>query len=161
MPQGPLQVAGLNYTSQLPASAVPVAPGALVEVQPVSGATKRNKVAASDLVTGGIAIGLTAVGTSRSNALALVKKQNIVATAASSAVGVVLPAASAVGIGNWVDVYNDGPANSFHVYAAGSDTIDGAAGSTGVVLTNAFWCRYLVSDTGKFVSYRSAITRSA
>lgn len=108
-----------------------------------------------------IAIGLTAVGTNRATALALTKQMNIVATAASSAVGVVLPPASVVGVGGSVIVYNDGPSNAFHVYGAGSDTIDGTAGSTGVNLTNAFSCRYLVTDVGKYVSYRSPITRSA
>ena len=108
-----------------------------------------------------LAAGLTAVGTDRASALALTKGTNIVATAASSAVGVVLPSAATVGVGNWVDVYNDGPSNAFHVYAAGSDTIDGTAGATGKNLTNAFWCRYLVTAALTFVSFRSPITRSA
>lgn len=108
-----------------------------------------------------IGVGLTAVGTDRATALALTKGTNIVATAASAAVGVVLPSAASVGVGNWVDVYNDGPSNAFHVYAAGSDTIDGTAGATGKNLTNAFWCRYVVTAAATFVSYRSPITRSA
>lgn len=115
----------------------------------------------SGFIQGSQAIGLTAVGTNRATALALTKQANIVATAASTAVGVVLPAASVVGVGGYVDVYNDGPSNSFHVYAAGSDTIDGTAGSTGVALTNAFMSRYVVSATGAFVSYRFPIVRSA
>jgi hypothetical protein len=110
---------------------------------------------------GSIAVGLAAVGTNRGTALALTKQVNLVATAASSAVGVVLPPAATVGVGGHVDVYNDGPANSFHVYGAGSDTVDGVAGSTGVALTNAFWSRYVVTAAGTYVSYRSAITRSA
>jgi hypothetical protein len=58
-------------------------------------------------------------------------------------------------------VYNDGPSNTFHVYGAGSDTIDGTAGATGKVLTNAFLCEYLNSASGAWISYRQAITRSA
>lgn len=108
-----------------------------------------------------IAVGLAAVGTNRGTALALTDQINVVATAASAAVGVTLPASATVGVGGWVDVYNDGPSNAFHVYAAGSDTIDGTGGSTGVDLTNAFWCRYLLGATGAFTSYRSAIVRSA
>src|SRR5688572_29662063 len=100
---------------------------------------------------GSIGVGLTAVGTDRASALALTKQTNIVATAASAAVGVTLPAAATVGVGNWVDVYNDGPSNAFHVYAAGSDTIDGTAGATGKNLTNAFWCRYLVTAALTFI----------
>lgn len=108
-----------------------------------------------------IASGLTAVGSSRADALVLTAQENIVATAASAAVGVVLPSAAAVGIGGKCRVYNDGPANAFHVYAAGSDTIDGTAGATGKNLTNAFYCDYLVTAANTFVSYRQAITRSA
>lgn len=110
---------------------------------------------------GSLATGLAAVGSSRSDALALTAQNNIVATAASSAVGVVLPAASAVGVGNAVRVVNDGPSNAFHIYSAGSDTIDGTAGATGKNLTNAFFCDYLVTAAGAFVSYRQAVTRSA
>jgi hypothetical protein len=112
-------------------------------------------------IGGSIDPALTAVGTNRGNALALTKQTNIVTVAASSAVGVVLPAAATVGVGNWVDVYNDGPSNSFHVYAAGSDTIDTIAGSTGVPLTNAFWARYIVTAAGAFKSYRTPVVRSA
>jgi hypothetical protein len=105
--------------------------------------------------------GLVAVGTSRTNALVLTAATNRVITAASAAVGVVLPASATVGVGGTVVVINDGPANAFHVYAAGSDTIDAAAGSTGVDLTNAFQCVYQVDVAGAFISYRSAVTRSA
>ena len=58
-------------------------------------------------------------------------------------------------------VANDGPANAFNVYAAGSDTIDTIAGSTGVVLTNAYYCDYLKTAAGAFVSFRVAFARSA
>lgn len=112
-------------------------------------------------VKGSYATGLTAVGTNRGNSLALTAQTNHVGTAASSAVGVTLPASATIGVGGVVVVINDGPSNSFHVYAAGSDTIDGTAGSTGVALTNAFQCAYQVDAAGAFISYRSAVTRSA
>lgn len=118
-------------------------------------------VAITGYLQEGVANALSAVGSSRTDALALTHQINRVTTAASSAVGVVLPASSTVGVGGWVDVYLDGPSNSMHVYAAGSDTIDGTAGATGVVLTNGNWCRYLVTAAGAFVSFRSTITRSA
>lgn len=107
------------------------------------------------------AVGLTAIGTNRATALSLTKQINVVSTAASAAVGVVLPPSASVGVGGIVDVYNDGPANAFHIYAAGSDTIDTIAGATGVNLTNGFGCRFMVTALGAYVSYRSPITRSA
>ena len=112
-------------------------------------------------VKGSYATGLAAVGTNVGTALQLVAQVNRVTTAASSAVGVILPSAATVGVGGTVTVINDGPSNSFHVYGNGSDTIDGAAAGTGVVLTNAFQCAYQVDAAGAWVSYRSAVTRSA
>jgi hypothetical protein len=64
---------------------------------------------------------------------------------------VTLPAASTVGIGGEVLIFNGG-ANAIKVYGAGSDTIDGAAAATGVTLTNALRCRYIVSASGAWVS---------
>jgi hypothetical protein len=160
MPQlGSPMPSGLN-TSVLQQATVPLSPTALVEIQQLTGNQRRQKVSAGDLLSGGIAVGLAAVGTNRGNSLALTKRTNIVATAASAAVGVTLLSAASLGIGGFVDVYNDGPSNAFHVYAAGSDTIDTIAGATGVVLTNAFWSRYLVTATGAFTSYRYPIVRS-
>jgi len=118
-------------------------------------------IVATGFVEGSYSGSLTAVGTNRGTALALTAQTNHVTTAASSAVGVVLPSAATVGVGGIVRVINDGPSNSFHVYAAGSDTIDGTAGATGVVLTNAFYCDYQVDAAGAFISYRGAVTRSA
>lgn len=120
------------------------------------------------------AVGLTAVGTSRANALQLSAVNNFVATAASSAVGVILPAAlgplpgttnQSMVLGTEIFVYNDGPSNAFNVYASSLDTIDTIAGSTGVVLTNAYFCMYVLSalssTVGAWVSYRFPIVRSA
>ena len=99
---------------------------------------------------------LTAAGTTRADALALTKAMNNVTTAGSGT-GVVLPAASTVGVGGTVIVYNNG-ANPIKVYAAGSDTIDGTAGSTGVTLTNALRCAFRVIAANTFLSDKLGAT---
>lgn len=144
-------------------SAAPISGAAGITSGTINGAT----IGASTPSTGAftftgesVSTGLAAVGTSRANALALTAKTNIVATAASAAVGVILPASAGLLVGGVVTVINDGPSNAFHVYAAGSDTIDGTAGATGLNLTNAFMCDYLLTAAGTFVSYRRAFTRS-
>lgn len=85
---------------------------------------------------------LVAVGTNRATALLLSAALNFIATAAAST-GAQLPPGFYPG--QTCDIYNDG-ANPIKVYAAGSDTIDGTAGATGVTLTNALRCRYTVKS---------------
>lgn len=97
-----------------------------------------------------VATGLTAAGTTRATALALTSLINVIGTAAASS-GVVLPSAASLGIGNDVTIFNDG-ANAVKVYGAGSDTIDGVAGATGVTLTNANRARYMVTAAATFKS---------
>lgn len=75
---------------------------------------------------------LTAAGTTRADALQLAKEVNNITTAAAST-GVILPTGV---VGMQITVYNNG-ANSVQVYAGGSETINGTAGSTGVALANA------------------------
>ena len=104
----------------------------------------------------GVDAGLTAAGTTRADALALTKAINVVGTAAAST-GVVLPSAATVGIGGSVIVFNDG-ANAIKVYGAGSDTIDGVAGSTGVTLTNALRCEFYVTAAATFKSAKLGAT---
>lgn len=96
---------------------------------------------------------LTAAGTTRADALALTAQLNSVDTVAAST-GVVLPAAVA---GQIITVFNNG-ANALKVYAAGSDTIDGTAGSTGVTLTNALRCAYICCAAGKWLSAKLGAT---
>lgn len=93
---------------------------------------------------------LTAAGSTRTDALAVTKARNRLTTAATGT-GVVLPASATVGVGGHVIVYNDG-AQPIKVYAAGSDTIDGTAGSTGVTLSNTKRCEYFVIASGAFIS---------
>lgn len=94
-----------------------------------------------------VGAGLTAVGTNRGTALQLAKEVNYVGTAASGT-GVILP----VGVvGMRISVFNAG-ANAIKVYASGSETIDGTAGSTGVTLTNALRCDYFFTAANTWVS---------
>jgi len=83
---------------------------------------------------------VSAAGTTRTDATALVSAINYITTAAAST-GVVLPASV---IGTEIVVVNAG-AQTVAIYAAGSDTIDGTAGATGTTLTTAhrgatFYC---------------------
>lgn len=96
---------------------------------------------------------LTAAGSTRADALALTAQVNNVTTAAAST-GVVLPAAS---VGQIITVFNNG-ANPIKVYGAGSATIDGTAGSTGVTLTNALRCAYICVAAGKWLSAKLGAT---
>jgi len=96
---------------------------------------------------------LTAAGTTRTDALVLTKEVNNVTTAASGT-GVVLPAGVA---GMKIKIYNNG-ANLIKVYANGSDTIDGTAGSTGVSLTNALRCEYECVATNTWLSAKLGAT---
>lgn len=90
---------------------------------------------------------LTAAGTTRADALQLAKEVNNVTTAAAST-GVLLP----VGVvGMRIVVFNGG-ANTIQVYGAGSETIDGVAGATGVPLTNAKRCEYFFVAANTWVS---------
>lgn len=107
-------------------------------------------------VQSSVASSLTAAGTTRATALALTKEVNVVGTAALNS-GVVLPSASTVGVGGRVLVFNNG-ANPIKIYAAGSDTIDGIAGATGVTLTNAKRCEYIVDAAGAFISAQLGVT---
>lgn len=103
-----------------------------------------------------VADGLTAAGTTRADALQLAAQMNILSTAAAST-GVVLPAATAVGAGGSVIVFNDG-ASPVKVYATGSETIDGTAGATGVTLTNALRCEFYLTTTLKWKSAKLGAT---
>lgn len=77
------------------------------------------------------ATGLTAVGTDRAGALALTKQFNNITTVGAATAGVVLPSAAG---GFPVYVWNNAAANAMHVYAPGSETVDGVAGGTGTTL---------------------------
>lgn len=90
---------------------------------------------------------LTAVGTSRANALQLTKEINNITTVAANT-GAILPVSR---VGMRITIFNAG-ANAAQVYASASETIDGVAGATGVVLTNAKRCDYFYVDTNTWIS---------
>lgn len=82
----------------------------------------------------------TAAGTTRTDALQLSGDFKRLSTVASGT-GVILPTGV---IGMAITIVNSG-ANPVKVYANGSETIDGTAGSTGVTLTNGNRCLYWFS----------------
>lgn len=91
---------------------------------------------------------VTAAGSTRTDAFALTKELNYISSAASGT-GVILPALS---VDEVITVFNAG-ASVVQVYAPGSVSIDGTAGSTGVALTNTKRCQYFGRATN---DYRSA-----
>lgn len=90
---------------------------------------------------------LTAIGNNRATALLLSSSVTHLTTAAAGT-GVALPLSSP---GMIFVVFNDG-ASPIKVYAAGTDTIDGVAGATGVTLTNAKRCGYWCVAPGVWLS---------
>jgi len=114
----------------------------------VTGGISSDNIATSGYVSESTGNALTAAGSSRTDALALTNQINNITTAAAST-GVILP--SSVAIGTIVTIFNAG-ANAIKVYGAGSDTIDGVAGATGVPLTNAKRCIYIAVATATWIS---------
>lgn len=112
--------------------------------------TAGTNLVATSYIQNSVGAGLTAAGTTRADALQLAKAINVISTAAAST-GVILPSAATVGVGGEVIVFNAG-ANAVQVYGAGSDTIDGVAGSTGVPLTNAKRCSFFVTAANTYIS---------
>ena len=94
-----------------------------------------------------VANALTALGTSRANALALTATVNNLTTVGAST-GVILPPSV---VGKAVIIFNAG-ASPLAVYGNGSDTIDTIAGATGVVLTNAKRCIYFCVAANTYIS---------
>lgn len=90
----------------------------------------------------------TATGTTRADAYSITKVITRFTTVAAST-GAVLPSATKPGAK--YTIFNDG-ASALTVYGAGSDTIDGTAGATGVALTNAKRCDYICVATGVWIS---------
>lgn len=110
--------------------------GAVIGATTALAATVTTMTATGGVIATGLrvdaATAISAAGTSVSDATALTASINHVTTVSASTAGVKLPACAA---GKLVFVNNLG-ANAMHVYGAGSDTVDGAAAGTGVVLTN-------------------------
>jgi hypothetical protein len=108
------------------------------------------QVPLANITNQSVATGLTAIGTTRATSLPLTSTINNVTTAAASS-GVTLPPAASVGIGASVVIFNNGVA-ALQVYGAGSDTIDGVAGATGVPLTNATRSEFYVITATSWIS---------
>ena len=101
----------------------------------------------------GINSGLNATGTTRADALQLAAAVNNVSGGTG---GVILPAAASTTIGQWVRIY---AAPTIKVYANGSETIDGVAGTTGVTLTAARRCEFQqISATAWFSHLLGAVS---
>lgn len=94
-----------------------------------------------------VATTISAAGTTRADATALTKQTNNLTTVASGT-GVILPASAA---GQNIIINNAG-ASAVQVYGAGSDTIDGVAGTTGVPLTNAKRAIFLCVAANTYIS---------
>lgn len=89
---------------------------------------------------GDIETGITATaGGNQATAYQLTKSFNVLGTVATNADSVKLPTDRQVG--DEIIIVNDGAANA-QVFGAGTDTIDGIATATGVVLTAAKRCSY-------------------
>lgn len=94
--------------------------------------------------------GITAVGTARgSTTPALVLGHNVVTTSTASNYGVVLPSAVA---GSIVYMLNADSADAVTVFGAGSDTINGTAGATGVSYAAAKRVLFIAVDNGVWIA---------
>lgn len=111
----------------------------------------KQKQAVGALQISAIETGITAhAGGTKAAAYQLTAALNVLGTVATNDDSILLPAVSAADVGLQVEVYNDGAANA-RVFGNGSDTIDGVATATGVVLTAAKRCVYTL------VSYASGV----
>ncbi len=106
-------------------------------------------VVTADFAAQSVGAGLTAVGTNRATALALTAAINVI-TGAATGTGVELPDLSG-SPGADVIIFQEG-GEDIKVYAAGSQTIDGTAGSTGVTLTNGKRCAYYMTSATAWLS---------
>jgi hypothetical protein len=95
--------------------------------------------------------GLTATGSNRGGALAITA-QIVRFTTVGSNTGCVLPVSTA---GYDLAIINAG-LNPLTIYAQGSDTIDGTAGSTGVSLTNGKTVAISCASPGAWHQLKSA-----
>ena len=90
---------------------------------------------------------VTALGTNRATAYAVKAAITNLTTVAAST-GAVLP----VGVVGATYILFNAGASPLTVYAPGSMTIDGTAGSTGVALANAKRCEYICVSATAYVS---------
>ncbi len=119
-----------------------------------------SQLATSQLPELTMSAALTATGANRGGALVLTTQFCNVTTAAAST-GVLLPPSGGNGgsnvfpgsqIGQGIFIFNSATGNTIQVYAAGSDTIDGVAGATGVPLSNNKRCVFFCVAAGTWIS---------
>ena len=120
--------------------------------------TFTGNIVSSGYIRKSVSNALTATGTTRADALQLAAQVCNVTTVGANT-GVILPASATIGIGSIIYIFNAG-ANVMKVYGAGSDTIDGTAGSTGVSLTNANRCMYVLVAANTFISAKMGVVSS-
>lgn len=94
---------------------------------------------------------IAAAGTNRATATALISGWNKI-TAAATGSGLVLPSAVSSAVGSTVRIGGLINCADFpHIYALGSDTIDGVAGVTGILLNTGDGCNILCTSLGTWV----------
>lgn len=109
---------------------------------------QRNKVGRRTV--GDVEAGITATaGGNQATAYQLTRSFNVLGTVATNADSVKLPTDRQVC--DEVIIINDGAANA-QVFGSGTDTIDGVATATGVVLTAAKRCSYYVASISSGVA---------
>ena len=119
----------------------------------VTGASTLSTLTLSGLLTASAADGITAfAGGGQASATALTKTVNRVATVATAADSVKLPA-SAAGL---VVLVVNGAANSMQVFGAGTDTINDVATGTGVAQAGGKAASYFCPVAGKWYRTLSA-----
>lgn len=109
--------------------------------------TVTNSVSNTGYMLYSVGAALTAVGNNRATALQLAAEINNVSTAAAST-GVILPTGV---VGMRILVINNG-ANAIQVYANGSETINGTAGSTGVSLASGSDAEFIFTAANTWIS---------
>lgn len=113
-------------------------------------ATQKERVVEGRRAFGEIETGITATASgTQATAYQLTKGFNVLATVATNADSVKLPTDRKVG--DEIVIVNDGAANA-QVFGAGTDTIDGVATATGVVLSAAKRCSYYVASISSGVA---------
>lgn len=103
-------------------------------------------------LSGSASDAVSSAGSGQSDATALTAQVNRISTVSATTTGVKLPPIATVGVGGMVMVQNNDSANSCHVYSAASETIDTAAGSTGVILSHAKSSIFFAVTAAKWIS---------
>lgn len=137
---------------------VTISPAGALTISPTAASTLDNTAIGSTTPALGqftyvgrsAATGLSAAGTSRTDATQLAKAVNVLSTVASGT-GVILPAISSAGVGAEVVLVNGG-ANTVAIYGSGSNTIDGTAGATGITMAATHRAMFIATSSSTWIS---------